>query len=99
MYWGVQKIQRRINNNNNVEKTIDITWVLNKGWSEPKYSYVSDYLERFDQNFEKFKWVEVDELKTIYKKMWGNPNNFLKDRNALIYLISRMEIKNEQERE
>lgn len=80
-----------------IEKPIDITWSIKS--SDLTVHKISKYIERFDKNLDSMLIKDVDELKKIYKDMWWNPNNFLKDKHALIYLISRKQIIDEQAKE
>lgn len=96
MYWWVQKIKKRIDDVK-LEKPIDITWAI-KSWDWTVHK-VSKYLERFDKNLDELMSKDLEELKKLYKSRWWNPNNFLKDKQALIYLISRKQVIDEQQKE
>lgn len=64
---------------------------------EKKVERVSKYIQRFDENLEKLADRDIKDLKQYYQDLWGKPNNFLNNRDVLVYLISRLQIQHEWE--
>lgn len=96
MFSWVQKIKRKQVDLTPPKKAVSIQlWpkTLEKKKEEPPR--VSKYIKRFDENLSKFEGTDLKELKEEYKALGGKPNNFLSDRNVLIYLISRLQIQHE----
>lgn len=95
MFNWVQKIKRT---------TMDITPkpavqvnLTPKPIVEKREETVSKYIKRYDENLEKLWWKDIKELKQYYQDLWWKPNNFLNNKDVLIYLISRLQIQHEWE--
>ena len=96
MFYWVKKIERKKVDITPPKKAVQID-ITQKTLEKPKEEKprVSKYIQRFDENLTKFEWTDLKELKEEYKALGGKPNNFLSDRNVLIYLISRLQIQHE----
>ncbi len=96
MFYWVTKIKRKQVDLTPPKKAVEVQ-IWPKTLEQPKVEAprISKYIQRFDENLTKFEWTDLKELKEEYKALGWKPNNFLSDRNVLIYLISRLQIQHE----
>lgn len=96
MFYWVKKIEKKKVDITPPKKAVQID-ITQKTLEKPREEKprVSKYIQRFDENLTKFEWTDLKELKEEYQALWWKPNNFLNDRNVLIYLISRLQIQHE----
>ena len=102
MFNWVKKIVKTISHwtTNQETKAKNVTLNL-RSTSTPKnmvdMNEIPEIILKFHENVEWLKALEVKELKEMYKSLWWKPNNFINDRYAIIYLISRLQVKHDWE--
>lgn len=98
MFNWVRKVFKTNNlwQSNSVAKNVSLNISTNKK-NMVDMSEIPEVILKFHDNIDKFKAMDVKELKWLYKELWWKPNNFINDRYAIIYLISRLLVKHDWE--